>query len=92
MLEEGKPAPSFTLRSDTGEDISLDSQGNMGFVGFDYPFGIILKYSPTGRYLWAKGLDTTGGNSCAFGSDDSLAVADRARDAHSVARGRGGLV
>jgi hypothetical protein len=61
--------------SDNAQDIALDSQGNIGFVGYDYPFGIILKYSPTGRYLWAKGLDTPGGNSCAFGTDDSLAVA-----------------
>jgi len=25
MVEEGKPAPTFTLRSETGEDVSLAS-------------------------------------------------------------------
>src|SRR6187551_2539665 len=37
MLEEGNPAPSFTLRSDTGEDISLDSLRGKPVVLYFYP-------------------------------------------------------
>jgi peroxiredoxin Q/BCP len=37
MLEEGNPAPSCTLRSDTGEDISLDSLRGKPVVLYFYP-------------------------------------------------------
>ena len=37
MLEEGTPAPSFTLRSDTGEDISLESLRGKLVVLYFYP-------------------------------------------------------
>jgi peroxiredoxin Q/BCP len=37
MVEEGKPAPSFTLSSDTGEDVSLESLRGKPVVLYFYP-------------------------------------------------------
>ncbi|HXG75842.1 MAG TPA: thioredoxin-dependent thiol peroxidase [Gaiellaceae bacterium] len=37
MVEEGKPAPAFTLRSDTGEEVSLDSLRGRPVVLYFYP-------------------------------------------------------
>ncbi len=37
MVEEGKPAPTFTLPSDTGEDISLESLRGKPVVLYFYP-------------------------------------------------------
>ena len=37
MVEEGKPAPTFTLRSDTGEDVSLASLRGQPVVLYFYP-------------------------------------------------------
>jgi len=37
MVEEGKPAPTLTLRSDTGEDVSLASLRGQPVVLYFYP-------------------------------------------------------
>jgi len=37
MIEEGKPAPTFTLRSNTGEDVSLASLRGQRVVPYFYP-------------------------------------------------------
>ena len=37
MVEEGKPAPAFTLRSDSGEDVSLESLRGRPVVLYFYP-------------------------------------------------------
>lgn len=37
MIEEGKPAPSFTLRSDSGEHVSLASLRGQPVVLYFYP-------------------------------------------------------
>src|SRR5262245_12679953 len=37
MVEEGKPAPTFTLPSDSGEDVSLDSLRGKPVVLYFYP-------------------------------------------------------
>lgn len=37
MIEEGKPAPTFTLPSDTGEDVSLASLRGKSVVLYFYP-------------------------------------------------------
>jgi len=37
MVEEGKPAPAFTLRSDSGEDVSLASLRGRPVVLYFYP-------------------------------------------------------
>jgi peroxiredoxin Q/BCP len=37
MLEEGKPAPTFTLPSDTGENVSLESLRGKPVVLYFYP-------------------------------------------------------
>jgi len=37
MIEEGKPAPMFTLPSDTGEDVSLESLRGKPVVLYFYP-------------------------------------------------------
>ncbi len=37
MVEEGKPAPSFTLRSDAGEDVSLSDLRGRTVVLYFYP-------------------------------------------------------
>jgi thioredoxin-dependent peroxiredoxin len=37
MVEEGKPAPSFTLPSDSGEDVSLESFRGKPVVLYFYP-------------------------------------------------------
>ena len=37
MIEEGKPAPLFTLRSDTGTDVSLESLRGKPVVLYFYP-------------------------------------------------------
>jgi peroxiredoxin Q/BCP len=37
MVEEGKPAPAFTLPSDTGEDVSLESLRGKPLVLYFYP-------------------------------------------------------
>ena len=37
MVEEGKPAPTFTLPSDTGEQISLESLRGRPVVLYFYP-------------------------------------------------------
>jgi len=37
MIEEGKPAPSFTLPSDSGEDVSLESFRGKPVVLYFYP-------------------------------------------------------
>jgi thioredoxin-dependent peroxiredoxin len=37
MIEEGKPAPTFTLPSDTGEEVSLDALRGRRVVLYFYP-------------------------------------------------------
>ncbi len=37
MIEEGKPAPTFTLPSDTGEEVSLESLRGKPVVLYFYP-------------------------------------------------------
>ena len=37
MIEEGQPAPTFTLPSDTGEDVSLESFRGKPVVLYFYP-------------------------------------------------------
>ncbi len=37
MVEEGKPAPAFTLRSDTGEEVSLETLRGRPVVLYFYP-------------------------------------------------------
>jgi peroxiredoxin Q/BCP len=37
MVEEGKPAPTFTLESDTGEQVSLDALRGQPVVLYFYP-------------------------------------------------------
>ena len=37
MIEEGKPAPAFTLRNDAGEDVSLESFRGTPVVLYFYP-------------------------------------------------------
>jgi thioredoxin-dependent peroxiredoxin len=37
MVEEGKPAPTFTLPSDSGKDVSLDSLRGQPVVLYFYP-------------------------------------------------------
>ena len=37
MVEEGKPAPTFTLPSDAGEDVSLESLRGTPVVLYFYP-------------------------------------------------------
>ncbi len=37
MIDEGKPAPTFTLPSDTGEDVSLESLRGKPVVLYRYP-------------------------------------------------------
>jgi peroxiredoxin Q/BCP len=37
MVEEGKPAPDFTLRSDSGEDVALSSLRGRTVVLYFYP-------------------------------------------------------
>ena len=37
MIEEGKPAPMFTLTSDTGENVSLESFRGKPVVLYFYP-------------------------------------------------------
>jgi peroxiredoxin Q/BCP len=37
MIEEGKPAPTFTLPSDTGEDVSLEDLRGKPVVLYFYP-------------------------------------------------------
>jgi thioredoxin-dependent peroxiredoxin len=37
MIEEGKPAPMFTLVSDSGEDVSLESFRGQRVVLYFYP-------------------------------------------------------
>ena len=37
MVEEGKPAPTFTLPSDSGEDVSLESLRGKPVVVYFYP-------------------------------------------------------
>jgi thioredoxin-dependent peroxiredoxin len=37
MVEEGKPAPTFTLPSDTGEEVSLESVRGTPVVLYFYP-------------------------------------------------------
>jgi thioredoxin-dependent peroxiredoxin len=37
MVEEGKPAPTFTLPSDAGEDVSLESFRRKPVVLYFYP-------------------------------------------------------
>jgi thioredoxin-dependent peroxiredoxin len=37
MIEEGKPAPMFTLTSDSGEDVSLESFRRNPVVLYFYP-------------------------------------------------------
>ena len=37
MVEEGKPAPTFTLRSDTGEEVSLERLRGRPVVLYFYP-------------------------------------------------------
>ena len=37
MIEEGKPAPAFTLRSDTGESVELESLRGRPVVLYFYP-------------------------------------------------------
>jgi peroxiredoxin Q/BCP len=42
MPEEGQPAPTFTLRSDGGEDVSLESLRGKPVVLYLYPKGDTL--------------------------------------------------
>ena len=42
MIEEGKPAPKFTLPSDAGEDVSLESFRGKPVVLYFYPKGDTL--------------------------------------------------
>ncbi|MBA3561481.1 MAG: redoxin domain-containing protein [Actinobacteria bacterium] len=37
MIEEGKPAPTFMLPSDSGEDVSLESVRGAPVVLYFYP-------------------------------------------------------
>ena len=37
MVEEGSPAPGFTLRSDSGEQVSLESLRGQPVVLYFYP-------------------------------------------------------
>lgn len=37
MIEEGKPAPTFTLTSDSGDDVSLESLRGKPVVLYFYP-------------------------------------------------------
>ena len=37
MIEEGQPAPTFTLPSDSGEDVSLESLRGKPVVLYFYP-------------------------------------------------------
>lgn len=37
MIEEGQPAPTFTLPSDSGEDVSLESFRGKPVVLYFYP-------------------------------------------------------
>ena len=37
MVAEGKPAPTFTLQGDTGEDVSLESLRGQPVVLYFYP-------------------------------------------------------
>jgi peroxiredoxin Q/BCP len=37
VIEEGKPAPDFTLSSDTGDDVSLESLRGQPVVLYFYP-------------------------------------------------------
>jgi peroxiredoxin Q/BCP len=37
MVEEGKPAPTFTLESDNGESVSLESLRGRPVVLYFYP-------------------------------------------------------
>ncbi len=37
MVEEGKPAPTFSLTSDTGDEISLESLRGKPVVLYFYP-------------------------------------------------------
>ena len=37
MIEEGKPAPSFSLRSDAGETVALESLRGKPVVLYFYP-------------------------------------------------------
>ena len=37
MIEEGTPAPTFTLPSDSGEDVSLESLRGKPVVLYFYP-------------------------------------------------------
>ena len=37
VIEEGKPAPDFTLPSDTGDDVSLESRRGQPVVLYFYP-------------------------------------------------------
>jgi len=62
-------------KADGAFDIALDQKGNIGLTGYDYPLGVVVKYSPNGRFLWSKALDTSETQSTAFASDNSLAVA-----------------
>jgi thioredoxin-dependent peroxiredoxin len=46
MIEEGQPAPTFTLPSDSGEDVSLESFRGKPVVLYFYP-----KDDTDGNYL-----------------------------------------
>jgi peroxiredoxin Q/BCP len=48
MVEEGKPAPSFTLLSDSGEDVSLESFRGQPVVLYFYP----KDYTPASIYSY----------------------------------------
>jgi hypothetical protein len=56
-------------------DIALDAKGNIAIIGQAYPQGIVVKYSPNGRWLWSKPVATYELTSTAFAADNSLAVA-----------------
>ena len=51
MIEEGKPAPTFTLRSDTGEEVSLEDLRGRSVVLYFYP-----KDDTPGCTVQAQGL------------------------------------
>jgi hypothetical protein len=48
-IEDGRPAPDFTLASDSGESVTLSSFGGARVVLYFYPKDDTLPRSPSNR-------------------------------------------
>jgi thioredoxin-dependent peroxiredoxin len=59
-LSVGDPAPDFTLSSDTGEEVSLQSLRGRKVIVYFYPAAMTSASLPTSRPSWPPSASGTG--------------------------------